>query len=346
MRPELFVIPFLNLSIKSYGVMMVLGFLAALFLARRRARRLGENHLHVTDFAVWTLVAGIAGARLMHVLHNWPQYRDRPWQVLAIWSGGLEFLGGVVAALLFTVLYLRRKKLPTLKYLDILAPSLMLGLAFGRMGCFLNGCCFGAPSCLPWACRFPALNTLHSPGAGCREQTALQYSFPYAYQLTPDSQRPGQPLLQLPADFYDGYTDGRGRWIASLDYADPQQRQGFYLNPKSPDQLTDRQRADLRAGRYPMHPIHPAQLYSVANALFLGLLLSLIFRRYRFPGQVFCAMLVLYGVARFLLEMVRVEPLEFDGLTISQNLGILAVCLGGAGLILLPRRRRLAQPPS
>ena len=215
MRPELFTIPLVNLSIKSYGFMMVLGFLAALWLARRHCRRTGLALIHVTNFGTYALLAGVAGARLMHVFHNWHHYKDHLGEIIAVWSGGLEFLGGVAVAIVVMIVYFRKHKLPLQEYLDVFTPALMLGLAFGRLGCLLNGCCFGAPADLPWAMRFPALNQHTQAHFGCEKHTRQQYSFPFDYQIHPDPvRRPGKaPLLQLPDDFYFGYADGRGNYL-------------------------------------------------------------------------------------------------------------------------------------
>ena len=323
MHPELLSLPFLNISLNSYGLMMVLGFMCALFLARRLSLKLGENPEHITNFGVYALLAGAVGARVFHVLHNWSHYRDNPLEVFAIWNGGLEFLGGFLAAMVVMVVFFRRKKLSICKYLDILAPALMLGLCFGRIGCFLSGCCFGAPCELPWAVRFPAL---------VMRQNTPHYSTPYYYQLIPDLQRrtDGRCLLELSDEYYDGYIDGQGRWTGSLDYLSDEEKSGFYRYPISPSQLTLEEQEKLSAGGYPMLAIHPAQLYSSLNGFLLFLILYYVFvRRRRFTGQVFATMLVLYGITRFFLESMRNDsPLEFDGLTISQNLSIISVLLG------------------
>lgn len=319
--------------------MMVLGFLSAMLLARFRCRKLNENPEHIVNFGVYALLAGVIGARAMHVLHNWSYYRDHLGEIWATWSGGLEFLGGFLCALVVMIFYFRCKKLPVRKFLDILAPALMLGLAFGRMGCFLNGCCFGGVCELPWAIRFPALNS-HT-AAGCDKTTFLQYSNPYVYQLGPDPQRrPDQPtLITLPPDFADGYTDGAGNWAASLEAVPTQSRRLYYPNFKNPAQLTDRQIKELKDDRHPMRSIHPAQLYSLVTALLLSIILNALFRRRKYPGQIFASMLILYGVARFLLEMVRTEPLEFNGLSISQNMAV-AAFLAGVIMIALLRRQK------
>jgi len=344
MRPELFTIPFINLSIPAYGVMMVTGFICALFLSRYLCRRLGENPEHIANFAVYALLAGVIGARLFYVLHNLSYYKQYPREIIAVWSGGLEFYGGFIGASLVMIIYFRRKKLSILKFLDILAPALMIGLSFGRIGCFLNGCCFGAPTSLPWAIKFPPLvHTHRTPDSGCQRSPIPQYSIPYAHQLLPDRQRhpDGRPLLELPTEFYDGYSNDTGHWIASLELLTTEERKDFHRLPKSPSELTSEQLILLESGAFPMLPIHPTQLYSFLNALLLGLLLTyLILRHYRFKGQIFFLMIILYGIARFILEHLRADnPIEFDGFTISQNLSLIAIPLGLIMLLILSRHR-------
>lgn len=343
MLPELFSIPFINISIKSYGAMMVLGFLLAFLLARYHCHRLRENPDHIANFGVYAMLAGVLGARLFHVLHNWGDFRDNLWEVFSIWSGGLEFLGGFGAALIVMLFYFRRRKLPILKFLDILAPAMMLGLALGRMGCFLNGCCFGAPCELPWAIRFPATNNLVQRTSGCDKATTSRYSIPFDYQLIPDQHRGGEALLQLPDDYYDGYTNGKGLWAPSMDMILPELQKYFFAAVKPADQLTVEQLEKLNDGTYQMLPIHPAQLYSLFNALVLAAILFLLIPYRPFNGWIFSVMLILYGITRFFLESLRSDsPLEFDGLTISQNLSLIAVP-AGIIMMILCRKPRIPQ---
>jgi phosphatidylglycerol:prolipoprotein diacylglycerol transferase len=138
-------------AIHSYGVMAMIGFLAALFVARWRARRAGLVPDEITDICVWALLAGIVGSRIAYVLQNPDVFFDtrRPgwsvFDVVKIWEGGLVFYGGLIGALVVTLLLLRAKKLKALPVLDVLTPSLALGHAFGRIGCYLHGCCYGVP---------------------------------------------------------------------------------------------------------------------------------------------------------------------------------------------------------
>ena len=284
------------------------------------------------------------GARAMHVIHLWRDYYQyHPTEILAIWSGGLEFLGGVLAAIVVMIIYFRRKRLGVFKFLDILAPALMLGLAFGRMGCLLNGCCFGAACELPWAIRFPPVVSHTSRAVTPNGHTTLAYSYPYAYQLVPDPERGGkEPLLELPGSYYDGYTDGQGHWASTAQYIEPDRRDQFHRQPKDPSELTPEQVQAL-GNDYPMHPIHPTQIYAILNALLLSGVLTLMFRRYRYHGQIFAWMLIFYGLTRFGIEMLRTEPIVLAGLTISQNMALWAI-LAGVVTILFRRRTALTQP--
>ena len=151
-------------AIHSYGVMAMIGFLAALLVARWRARRAGLVPDEITDIGVWALLAGIVGSRIVYILQNTDYFFDtrrRGWSVFdlfKIWQGGLVFYGGLIGAMVVTLLLLRAKKLKMLPVLDVLAPSLALGQAFGRIGCYLHGCCYGVPvhAGAWYGCVFPA----------------------------------------------------------------------------------------------------------------------------------------------------------------------------------------------
>ena len=109
MHPELFKIPFVNLTVWTYGVMMVVGFLAAVSLIRCLSRDITPDPQYITNAALYSLIAGVAGARLFYVLHHFDQFRDNLLSVFAIWQGGLELLGGVISAITVIIIYLRQE---------------------------------------------------------------------------------------------------------------------------------------------------------------------------------------------------------------------------------------------
>lgn len=148
-----------TLHIYSYGLCIAVGVLLAVFLMKRRAAKEGfPKPEDVFDIAFTILVWGFIGARLFYVIENLSYYLAEPLKIFALWEGGLIFYGGAIAAFLGFALLMRKKKWPFWKTLDFVAPYGALTHAFGRLGCFLNGCCFGKACDLPWAVRFPELS--------------------------------------------------------------------------------------------------------------------------------------------------------------------------------------------
>lgn len=146
-----------GLTIHWYGVFVAVGFLAGIWTATFRARTIGVKPETIMDFGIWMIVAGILGARLFYVIGNWEQeFAGHPIEIVRIDKGGLVFYGGFVGAVLASIWFVRRNKLTFWKLADMGAPSLALGHAIGRLGCFMNGCCFGGVCSLPWAVHYPA----------------------------------------------------------------------------------------------------------------------------------------------------------------------------------------------
>lgn len=142
-------------EIHSYGTMLMLGFIAGILLARRQARRLDLSPDLPLDLGVWLLVAGVAGARLLFVALNWELYADRPVEILCVWrDSGLSFHGGLLGGVAAAILFARTRRVSFWALADMAAPGLAFGYAIARVGCFLNGCCYGAPTDLPWGVEF------------------------------------------------------------------------------------------------------------------------------------------------------------------------------------------------
>ena len=237
MRPELFKV--FGLSIKSYGLMMVVGFAAGIFRAVRVSKhRYNIEPERVYDIALVALFSGVIGARIVYVLldptETWGNF-------FALWDGGLSFHGGLGAAMLAGYVYTRIAKLPFWTCADLVAPSLALGYAFTRIGCFINGCCYGCPTGLPWA---------------------------------------------VPASHY-------GQLIH----------------------------------------VHPTQIYASLAGFAIFFILTRLERMNRAPGFVFTSYIGLYGVYRFLIELLRkgytAEPWQL-GLTHAQAVSILMIAVSAA----------------
>jgi len=308
MHRELFEIPFLHLSVKSYGFMVVLGFIAAIWLIRRLSKHLGNNPEHITNASLYSLIAGVIGARIFYVVHYFENFQGRLLSMFAVWEGGLELLGGVFLALATILFYMKKNKLPIRLYLDIIAMALMLALAFGRIGCFLNGCCYGKITDLSVGIVYPYA----SP--------------PYMGQVYPDEKRDRfEPYVKLPENYFD---------------------QLGYL--KTFDSLTPAQQNDVAAkGKYCAKPIHPTQIYSSAMGLFWCFILYLFWKNWGSgqldlqkrkafgkPGATFGLMFIFYGPTRFVIEFIRDDnPFEAAGLTVSQFIAIGMVILGAVIMV-------------
>ena len=136
-------------KIASYGLMMAVGMLVGVWIGTVRAKKLGENPAVILDLTIWVVVAGIIGARFMYVfLEGWENITSKPFIetfkfFIRIRQGGLSFLGALMFSIPVGLIYLKRKKLNIWRIADIFGPSLAIGIAFARIGCFLNGCCFG-----------------------------------------------------------------------------------------------------------------------------------------------------------------------------------------------------------
>lgn len=155
-----------SLPIRWYGVMMALAFFAGLWTATRRARLANVSGDAIADVTLWLLCGSIIGARIVYVATYWKQeFADQPFrEVFMVQHGGLVFYGGLIGAIAVSAIYLVWKKLPVWKVADILAPSIALGSVFGRIGCFLNGCCYGRACDLPWAIHFSGAHETHGAG--------------------------------------------------------------------------------------------------------------------------------------------------------------------------------------
>ena len=286
-RPELFRL--FDVGFPAYFVLLLSGFFLATGLGVLWARRIGLNPDVVVDLGLAMLLAGVAGSRILHVLADgyfwdyvhlctdpakvdWPLDRaeclsiayDGVWDqakgvchpkasdCLAwakFWAGGLTYYGGFLGASAAAVFLLRRDRFPFWKAADMAGFAIPVGLAFGRMGCLLAGCCFGAQTSLPWGISFPP------------------------------------------------------------------------RSPASEEQSKDHLLESVRSWS---HPVHPTQIYESGACLAIAaLLLFWLMPRKRYDGQVFAGFLVLYAVARFLIEILRRDARgAFLGLSTSQLIGL------------------------
>lgn len=145
-----------RLTVRMYGVMAALGFLAGCFLVTklRKYARMNADQASISLFVA--MAAGIIGARVFYVIQFFEYYRDDLWKIFRIDQGGLVFYGGFLFAIGALILYCRRTKLDFVRVLDVYTPAIAVAHACGRIGCFFNGCCYGKPTTLPWGVNYPA----------------------------------------------------------------------------------------------------------------------------------------------------------------------------------------------
>jgi phosphatidylglycerol:prolipoprotein diacylglycerol transferase len=161
-------VPWLGvLHLTGYSVMLVLAFVAPYVAMMRRAREIGIPERTLIDIALVALIGGMVGSRIGEAIEQWPAFgrdaagRPLPWGDLLVKAldfdgGGMVWYGGVILAGVLVALLAWQRRLRVLEVADLILPMVLLGLAFGRVGCFLNGCCYGLPTALPWGVRSPA----------------------------------------------------------------------------------------------------------------------------------------------------------------------------------------------
>jgi phosphatidylglycerol---prolipoprotein diacylglyceryl transferase len=290
MLQELFRIPIVNIPVFGYGLMLVIGFYCAMQVGRALARRSGIDPDIVVNIALTALVFGITGSRLSHILENLDEYTrsdltvwQNLWNAVNIRSGGLTFYGGLLLATAACIAYGVWRRVPLRLTMDIIAPCVMIGLGFGRIGCFLNGCCYGAECGVPWAVHFP----YHSN----------------AYQEQFD-----RGEIHPPADFLTRNANG-GTVLKTMQQVKSDPDAATLLRQKAP-------------GVTQSLPVHPSQLYSSFNAFLIAGVLIAFFSMQPPPGRVFALMLMLKGATRFILEMIRAEPAVWGPLSFSMVVSI------------------------
>ncbi len=141
-----------SFELRSYGFIAALSFFLGLWLSTREARRKGLDPRLVQDFALFALLGGIIGARIYFILFSNPAYYlQNPWEIWAVWHGGIGVIGALVGGLLVALWYCHRKKLSFWRFADVFAPGIPAGQTVGQLACLLNGDSYGRPTNLPWA---------------------------------------------------------------------------------------------------------------------------------------------------------------------------------------------------
>jgi len=150
------------LTVHSYGVMLAMAFFIGLFLFIRRAKTENITTTQAINLSFIILISGLIGARLLFILINLEYFLSHPSEIIMLHRGGLAFFGGLALASFGGLLYLKKVSSNPWKIVDLIIPYATLGQSITRIGCFLNGCCYGTPTDLPWAISFPPLSAAYA----------------------------------------------------------------------------------------------------------------------------------------------------------------------------------------
>jgi phosphatidylglycerol:prolipoprotein diacylglycerol transferase len=281
-----------GLPLHTYGLLLMGGFVAAVAVSARLAEREWggvegiRRRNDALDLALWVFLGGVGGSKLLFMVVNWRESLEAlgsaftdPMRFIGFLGGGLVFYGGLIGATFAVWWFCRKRQLPFLRLADIIAPTVALGQAFGRLGCFSAGCCWGhaAGTHLPWAVRFP--------GPGVARDLFGRITGTSSLAFSSQVQDTKTWVIESTGQVFHHAVPGA---IRVSDWA---VRHGTTL------------------------PIHPTQLYeSLAQLLlFAGLMIARSYKR--FHGEIFAFYLMAYAVIRTVVELFRgdIERGKLDG---------------------------------
>jgi phosphatidylglycerol:prolipoprotein diacylglycerol transferase len=334
-----------GIPIYGFGMMLFVAFLVCTWLAGRRAQRVGIPREFIQDLAIWLFVGGLLGARLTYLSNEtaWPSLDDQGFgrwlravlgilgdmvlRLPRIWDGGIILYGSVIGALVgYAVGYLlvfRKYRLSTLKLADVIAPTIAVGMALGRIGCFLNGCCYGQVACADCAVR-----PVHFPVAAPAREGLVEAGYQTVAGFTlAEHQTPGGATVGVvnPSSPAAAVGLGPGDQIVGVnghevrDSTDLSTYLGSLRNWRRGESLVTlsfyKQGQDPSEGQpeqrtFRPHTLglYPTQLYEVVSMVLLFLLLLAYEPFRRHDGQVMALLMMGYALHRYLNEILRDDP--------------------------------------
>lgn len=333
-----------GMPVRGYGVMLLLGIVAAVGLALNRSKRYGISEEVIFGIAPWAIIGGIVGARLFYVI----EYRDQFFygdfisslkRVANFTQGGLVVYGSFIGGFLAGAFHVIRNRLPLLKLGDVVVPTLFIGLALGRFGCLLNGCCYGGACQDDWsALRFPNGSPVF--------QDQLESGELIGVQLSPERDRIVAVKPNSLADakgLEPGASVSQFGPVQSVELADPQRPAED--TPLGLIAVVDGVEHYWSAADLPSRalPVRGTQVMSAVGGLALCLGLCFLSRFVQRDGMIMLVGFIGYALLRFGMEMLRNdEPGQFGtSLTISQWVSIVVFVLSSLAMAWLLSRRRV-----
>jgi prolipoprotein diacylglyceryltransferase len=336
MQQVLFRIPFVNWPVFGFGLMLFLAFVSCTWLAGRRAKREGVNPDSIQDLALYLFLGGLLGARITFIMQNPPKsFLDFLYQLPRIWDGGIILYGSVLGALAAYVVawwfLFRKQNVSTFKVMDIIAPSVALGLCLGRIGCFLNGCCYGhvvTADCPACAVHFPLSAPARYDLVEHGYQTAIGFTFAEDQPLgrptvvgivekgSPAWEaglRPGDVLVAVDGSKERATPDKLNEYLGLGEQGWPKGKRELRLTVKRTEDDPERTLvfAPTTLG------LHPTQLYESISMILLFLLLLAYAPLKTRDGQVMALLMMCYAVHRYVNEKLRSDPrpIEFESIS-------------------------------
>ena len=325
-----------GLPVRGYGLMMMIGVLAAVGISYRRVLQLGVPKESFIGLVLWTVIGGLLGARLFYIVQKWSELDgetivQKLWTALQFTEGGLvvygAILGGIAGILGWTIL----QKVAPFSLLDAIVPAFFIGLAFGRIGCLFNGCCYGgivetglpsiefprgAPAYMDQLAsgRLLGIHTKKSSGPSTSIESVDPGSWANANGI-----KPGQVLDPIQIGIVPQQADEQAR---ALRRHAPPELEGLVR--------TDEKRVLVRELPSTSLPVHPSQIYASITGFLLCFWSLNIPRWIQRPGLVFGSGWLVYGILRFLEEIVRVDEGGQFGtdLSIAQWVSMIGIVFG------------------
>jgi phosphatidylglycerol---prolipoprotein diacylglyceryl transferase len=347
-----------GLAIRGYGLFVLLGIAAGVGVSIWRGHRVGADPDRIVSLALWMIATGVIGARAFYVI----QFRDQfpadnlpklIGDVLNLTVGGMVVYGSLIGALLGAIFYLWWARLPALKYLDIAAVGMLVGLSLGRIGCLMNGCCFGGLCDVPQiAMSFPGGSPPFMRQAERGELIGIDPEPDSALQGEADRARSRAGWFRAakvePGSIADRRGLRAGEWYriqlpSSPLGADPVFRLEQEGVPTGKSLWIEKESSPLEIplSEVPQHSrgVYPSQLMAAVDAMLLAVVLWCFFPFRKYDGRVLALLFVLHGVSRYLLEVIRDDGTGAFGtdLTIGQWISVAGIA-GGSVLFLAAGR--------
>lgn len=337
-----------GIPIRGYGVMVLTGAACGIALACYRARQMGLNPEVIISVSFWMVIAGILSARIFYVAQYWnaqfasDTVTETLKKVVDYTNGGLVVYGAIIGGALMFFGYAYRHKLPPLALADIIVPGVAIGMAFGRIGCFLHGCCYGGLCDTNLAVTFPP----DSPPYLTQLAEGQIYGFtfwqtednrPAIAEVNPNSNasklgmKRGEIILSI-NDTEVKNLEEAGRAIGRID-------KNVDLN------LTTNHGNYVLTTPARSLPVHPTQIYSSIHAFAMSLLLLTFYPYRKYDGQVLALFMLIYPIGRYFLELIRNDEKGQLGtsLTISQWISVIVLISAVLFWIILKIRK---SPPA